>query len=209
MNRLDETEFGWIVSWEVKMSKVRKVWCKKGVRMVWVHPSYVLNCTQSINQSTVLRQSHYFHQSVYSVPIRTCSSNVYDGFAKRTGFWFFLVFNFWHFLTKSNIFFNIQSAQKRRFCISSWPISDCGADYLSKFNMMESDDEIPTLPSDTLKALQEFYAERSAASESLPSENWVRLILRQPSPLSSFVTMPVYEMQQMWRLFRFVFFRSN
>ena len=40
MNRLDQTEFGWTVSWEVEISKVRVVWCKKGMRIVWVHPSY-------------------------------------------------------------------------------------------------------------------------------------------------------------------------
>ena len=40
MGKLDQ---GWV--WldscrEVKISKVRKVWCKKGVRIVWIHPSY-------------------------------------------------------------------------------------------------------------------------------------------------------------------------
>ena len=40
MGGLGQAEFGRIVSWEVKISKVRIVWCKKGVRLVWVHPSY-------------------------------------------------------------------------------------------------------------------------------------------------------------------------
>ena len=41
MGRLDQAEFGWMISGKVRFSKVRKVWCKKGVRIVWIHPSYV------------------------------------------------------------------------------------------------------------------------------------------------------------------------
>ena len=41
MGGLDQAEFGWIVFREGKISKVRIVWCKKGVRIVWLRSSYI------------------------------------------------------------------------------------------------------------------------------------------------------------------------